>query len=274
MSKCEDIRPRLTAFLHGEVENPEEIQSHLDSCAECRKSIETYRKISRLSGLVPDPSPHPEAWVRLKPRLSRFSGSRLFAIIPAAAAAALVLYIFLFSSSSDIRPLGTLARRIGLVRIKPLTGADWLEPGDKQPVYNGHGLKTGADSALRLDLADGGHIMLDEDTEVSLNPPKISSPFRTHFTVLSGRACARNCGRVCFKAGGALLQGCGCQYVVEVDGDRSVIYVRSGSVNCHFGGKQAQVEAMQKLALDSENTLSPEAIENSTVFEWVDGLLP
>jgi predicted anti-sigma-YlaC factor YlaD len=76
LSKCEDVRPRLTAFLDGEVEDSDEIKSHLESCPECRKLLDTHRKVTRLSALVPGPSPHPEAWARFDAKLSSLSRGR------------------------------------------------------------------------------------------------------------------------------------------------------------------------------------------------------
>ncbi len=70
MSECEKIRPRLAAFLHGEVEDPESIQAHLDSCPECARMLDAHRKITRLAGLVTDLSPCSDAWTKVETRIS------------------------------------------------------------------------------------------------------------------------------------------------------------------------------------------------------------
>lgn len=272
MSECSEIRPRLTAFLDGEVEDSDAIRVHLDSCPECVKLLDTHKKVTRLSALVRGPSPHPEAWTRIETRLSTFSGGRLFAFVPAAAAAILVLMLFVVFSpwGGTHEPVGFLTGRIGLVRIRPFAEKDWIIPGEKRGIYKGDRIQTGADSAARLELADGGCIVLDKSTELHIGR---SETAMLRVALLCGRTCTCGSDSLCIENEGAEMEVRGCQCIVTTEDGNPVVYVKSGSLNCRIGGLSTEVGAMQKLILDGGKNLSPLSIEDPKIFEWADKLL-
>lgn len=57
---CESVRPLLPLLLYGELSFDEEesVETHLDTCAECRAALETERKLSAaISQVAIEPSP-------------------------------------------------------------------------------------------------------------------------------------------------------------------------------------------------------------------------
>ena len=146
MSECEEIRPRLAAFLNEEVENPEEIQAHVDTCPECAKLLEVHMKVTRLTSGVPGPPSHGEAWARVESRLSAFHGKRRYALIPAAAVAIIVVSFLVFPAGEG---------RIGLLSIMPLSAEDGFEPQRNIDLHEGDRIRTDPNAAATLAVNAG-----------------------------------------------------------------------------------------------------------------------
>lgn len=275
MSECDEIRPRLAAFLDGEVEDSETIQAHIDSCRECAEVLGNHKKVVRLSARVPDISAPSDAWARVETRLSPYSGSRKFAFIPAAAAAciALVVYVLFFSHGTERQPIGSLARRIGLVRIKPFVGADWLQPAENEEVHEGYTLQTDSDAAARVELTGGGHVLLDRNTEVQLcRAGVVRQEKALHVLLISGRTCVKSDRSICMEMAGAKIEGCGCSCFAAVEPKRFTFYVESGNLCCRLGGKTLDLEPASTLALNIETGLL-ERIDDPDLFKWAEELL-
>jgi hypothetical protein len=59
--ECKDYRERFPLMLNGELEQVQisEIESHLESCKDCREEFETAKKLWDLMGELPQPDPSP-----------------------------------------------------------------------------------------------------------------------------------------------------------------------------------------------------------------------
>jgi hypothetical protein len=275
LSGCDEIRPRLAAFLHGEVEDAGEIEAHIRSCPECGRLLENHKKVARLSELDIGPSPGPDAWDRVEARMSSFSGVRLFALVPAAAAAAvaLVVYVFFFSHETGRQPVGSLARQIGLVRIKPFVGGDWLQPAENEELHEGYTLQTDSDAAARVELAGGGHVLLDRNTQLQLCRADAARQEKVlHVVLVSGRTCVSSSRGVCMEAAGARIEGCGFNCFASIEPKRFTIHVESGNMCCHLGEKKLDLEPTSTLALNTETGLL-ERIDDPDLFKWAKELL-
>jgi hypothetical protein len=268
LADCEEIRPRLAAFLDGEIEDPGPIEQHLSSCSECSRLLSDHEEVSRLASLVPGPSPDPEAWVRVEPRLSSFWGPRSYALVPAAAIALVAVGLYLFYFSGEVqRPVGTLARILGDVQLRTLSVGDWVGAPEKSVARLGDTIRTGSGASARVDLASGGHLFLDRNTEVRF--PNEDAP-KLRLQLLSGRTCACNCGEFCIEAAGIEVKGGDCYYVVALEEGRPVVYVKSGRLNWvnYARRKAGWVEPMHMF--DVTGGAAPAALENVEVFQWAE----
>ncbi len=268
MSDCEEVRPRLAAFLDGEIEEPGPIEEHLSSCPECRKLLGDHEKVSRLASLVPGPSPDPQAWGSVEPRLTTFWGPRSYALVPAAAVAlvAVALYLFYFPGGEP-RPVGTLARILGDVQLRPLSIGDWVGAPEKSEARLGDTIRTSSGASARVDLVSGGRLFLDRNTEVRFSQQDVP---KVKLQLLSGRTCACNCGKFCIEVAGAEITGSESFYVVALENGRPVVYVKSGELSWVKGKERiaGRVEAMQML--DFLGVDGPVPIESIEVFEWAE----
>ena len=83
MNICAELRPRIVAFLDGELTDAEAatVASHLEACDECRAERQVIVATRELLGEIPAPAPAPDAWKRLRreirpaPRVSRIHQS-------------------------------------------------------------------------------------------------------------------------------------------------------------------------------------------------------
>lgn len=270
MSECESIRPRLVAFLHGEVEQDQSIEAHIESCAECRAMMESHKKVAHLTSLPPDLEAHPDAWSAVEAQLALRPRSRLLALAPAVAAACIALVLVMHSAfwGSNRRRVATFARKVGPVRIKPFLTADWQETGEKQDIYEGDNIRTGAGGAARVELPGGAYLMLDGDTEVQF--ASTQDP-QTRIVIVCGRMCASSMTNLCIEAASTTLEGTGCCFV-EAGGGNSAVYVKSGEVRCLSNCGCTVVKSMQKMVLNTQKETDPRDIGDESVFEWVDNL--
>jgi hypothetical protein len=228
--------------------------------------------VARLSSLVPEILPDPGAWGSFEARLSSYSNRRIRVLIPAAAAAcvAVVVYIFLFSQATGRQPVGSLARKIGLVRIKPFAADNWVEAEEKRDIFEGDEISTGPDSSARLEIRDGGSMVLGVNTGVRLVCNNGKAP---RVVLLAGKTCTCRGGCRCMEAAGTEFDIHGCQCVLVMEENGPVVYVKSGNMICRKNGRAAQVGAMQKIVLSGENDLLPVGIETPDIFEKAAKLL-
>jgi hypothetical protein len=268
LANCEEIRPRLAAFLDGEIEDAGPVEEHLSSCPECSRLLEGHRKVSRLVSIVPGPSPDPQAWGSVEPRLSSFWGPRSYALVPAAALAlvAVALYLFYYPAGAP-RPVGTLARVIGSAQLKTLSTGDWLGAPESEVAHFGDTVRTGEKSSVRMDLVSGGHIFLDGNTEVRFSD-EYAPVLRLQ--LLSGRTCACRCGDFSIEAAGVEMKGSDCHCVIALEDGKPVVYVKSGRLNWIGGSerKAGWVEAMHTLDLIEGATPAP--LKSAEAFEWAE----
>jgi len=71
MSKCEDVRKELEAYLSDEIDEPQksEIRNHLQDCQNCSQAL---RRLTNLSGVLDNwkaPEPSPEIYEKLQARI-------------------------------------------------------------------------------------------------------------------------------------------------------------------------------------------------------------
>ena len=119
---CSEIKKLITVFLDGQLEPDEHqrVQSHLDTCAECRREARAiqsaWEMVGELDDIQPDPNFKTRFWARVAEQTSwqeKFLGEikALFLnrrLVPALAAAGLILcvsvvatYKYLQTSQSD-----------------------------------------------------------------------------------------------------------------------------------------------------------------------------
>ena len=268
MSDCEEIRPRLAAFLDGEIEDAGHIKDHLSSCPECSRLLGEHEKVSRLVSLVPDPSPHPDAWSSVEPRLSSFWRPRSYALVPAAAIALVAIGLYLFYFSGDMRrPVGTLARLIGSAELKTLSVGNWVGIPEKGVARIGDTVRTDSQASARMDLTSGGHLFLDRNTEIRFMQTDTPA---VKVRLLAGRTCACNCSDFCIEVAGTEVAGYDCYYVVALEDGKPVVYVKSGELSLVTGSERmkGRVKPMQMLSIS--DGASPVPIESAEVFEWAE----
>jgi hypothetical protein len=72
-TSCETVRAQLPGFLDGALRWREHapVQAHLESCADCRRELETYRKLSGLMSRVEPVAPPPDLALRVRNAVSR-----------------------------------------------------------------------------------------------------------------------------------------------------------------------------------------------------------
>lgn len=268
MANCEEIRPRLAAFLDGEIEDSGNIEEHLSSCPECCELLDGHRKVSRLVSLVAGPSPDPQAWGNVEPKLSSFWGPRSYALVPAAAVAlvAVALYLFYFSGGAR-RPVGTLARILGDVQLRTLSVGNWVDVPEKGVAHLGDAVRTNSQASARMDLTSGGHLFLDKNTEIRFAEEDTPT---LKVRLISGRTCACNCADFCIEVAGMEMTGSDCHCVVALENGRPVVYVKSGRLNWVKGPERRAgwVEAMHML--DMIEGAAPAPLKSAEMFEWVE----
>ncbi|MHC5019465.1 MAG: anti-sigma factor family protein [Planctomycetota bacterium] len=79
MNICAELRPRIVAFLDGELSDAAAatVASHLEACDACRAERATIVATRELLGELPAPAPAPDAWKRIRreirptPRVAR-----------------------------------------------------------------------------------------------------------------------------------------------------------------------------------------------------------
>jgi hypothetical protein len=268
LSRCEDIRPRLAAFLDGEVEDPAEIEAHLRDCPECGRVLEEHKRVSRLVSLVPAPPAGPDAWSSVEPRLRSFWGARSYALVPAAAVALVAAALYLFYLPGDLpRPVGTFAHTMGSVQIRPLSENNWQGITEAGTARLGDAIRTGSEAAARMELLFGGRLYLDRNTEIRfLNE---DSPV-IRLELLSGRTCIHECARLRLQVADMEVTGGNCCYVTAIEEGHPVVYVRSGRLDWFGKKKSGSLDAMQ--VLDFSGGGVPAALDGLEVFQWVEPL--
>jgi hypothetical protein len=268
LSDCEEIRPRLAAFLDGEIEDAGHIKDHLNSCPECSRLLGEHERVSRLVSLLPDPSPHPEAWSSVEPRLSSFWRPRSYALVPAAAIALVAIGLYLFYFSGDVRrPVGTLARLIGNAELKTLSVGNWVGIPEKGVARIGDTVRTDSQASARMDLTSGGHLFLDRNTEIRFLQEDTPT---LRVQLLSGRTCLCNCSNFCLEVAGMEMTGSDCFYVVDLEAGTPVIYVKTGELNWVKGRERIKGRVKPMHMINLSDGVPPAPIESAEVFEWAE----
>ena len=78
--ECSQIRNRLSAFLDGEVDEPERflIEEHLKSCVNCQKEVEKLSQVSDFLNLVTEVEVTPYFIPRLRQRIKEEEARQVF----------------------------------------------------------------------------------------------------------------------------------------------------------------------------------------------------
>ena len=277
MADCEEIVPRLAAFVQGEIDDCSEIESHLADCSECSRLVESYRKVANLTLLDAGLSPGESAWDRFEARISRRSGPPRHCAYALAAAALIAAALFIYAAGGRSPELvGTIACKYGSISVAPFSGAGMLDAPEGHDIVKGDTISTGRRSLARIDIAGRSYVVLGGDTEVSF-PLRDLTPGKTRIAIRSGKAYFYiKDSSLHVEAGDVLLKlerACS-SFLIRVAGNGHEIFVRSGRISCIANGRCTFVEPMQKLVLNSEKNLRPSLIENKAIFDWVVDLLP
>ena len=270
MSGCEEIKPRLAAFLDGEVEDPDAIEAHLDSCPECRGILDMHKKVCRLTDAVAGLAPSNDAWSRVEGRMSNFPSGRLYALLPVAAAACIAVIIYFMLPGGNHESIGSLIKKLGPVSIRPFYTGEWVETKDEHNLQDGDRLRTGTDGVARLDLGERGYLVMDADSELGLKNGQEDMLF---LEILSGRACVCVKKRTRITVGCFEIESCSCEALAVFEKGNPAIYVRSGGLCCCKGQETVELKSMRKVTLEEDGKLKHIPIEDAAVFEWADRLL-
>ncbi len=99
--KCDEIRNKLNAYLDGELENPEEVSSHLDMCADCRRELDELVSVNDFLSQYEEEAVSTRAIENILaiPRRKAFRGLGWFGRFALAASAAAALFLGVITSS-------------------------------------------------------------------------------------------------------------------------------------------------------------------------------